>query len=263
LLLLLFLVFLVPVAAYCLILALLNRRLHPVMLSGPWDAAGLLFAASGGLLFVGPAVMALLYHRTVNEGPLAGKGASSFGDLWASWWGIWLVYYLVLVAGSVALLWLRRGKTIIYNVDPEGLERTLAQLLDRLGLEWNRLGNRVFVSAGGAGRPAAAPYLHQFSNSPLALSAEAPAPAAPRPAGEAVFDIEPFTSLRHVTLHWRQHSGLVRAELEAELDRALAELPAPDNPAGTWFMGVASFLLALIFLGIFVIVLNAFFPPRR
>jgi hypothetical protein len=172
------------------------------------------------------------------------------------------VYYVLVVGGAVLLLWVRRGKTILYNVDPGEFERALAQLMDRLGLEWNRLGNRVFV---GAGRPAtvATPERDVFSTEPLVVAQAGPGGTPPRPAGDAAFDIEPFAALCHVTLHWHRHSGLVREELEAEIGRAVAEMAAPDNPAASWLMGAAGFLLALIFLGIFVIALNTFFPPRH
>jgi hypothetical protein len=260
--LLLLLIFLVPVAAYCLILAMVNRRLHPVMLSGPWDMAGLLFAVSGGVLFVGPAIIAMLYHRSLDDVPLAGRATPSFGDVWAPWWRIWLVYYVLVIGGSVALLWHRRRTTIIYNVSPGDFDRTLALLLDRLGLDWNRLGNRIFVGAGRDASPPA-PELQPFTGDPLVVAPEGAVTLPPRPVGEAVFDIEPFGTLCHVTLHWRRHTGLIREELEAELSRVLAQAHAPDNPAGTWFLAVSGFLLAVIFLGIFVIVLNTFFPLRR
>jgi hypothetical protein len=262
-LLLLLLVFLVPVAAYCLVLAMVNRRLNPVMVSGPWDTAGLLFAASGCLLFVGPALIAFLYHQSVGDLRVEGRGRVPFADLAALWWRIWLVYYVAVIGGAIGLLWLRRGKTIVYNIDPADFERTLGQLMDRLGLEWNRLGNRVFVGTGRVARPSEAITVlspHPFAAEPLAPAPEEAVPLPPRPAGEGVFDIEPFGALCHVTLHWRRHRGLIRAELEAELARALADVPAPDNPAGSWFFGVAGFLLAVIFLGIFIIFLNRFLP---
>jgi hypothetical protein len=259
LLLLLLLVFLIPVAAYCLILAMVNRRLHAVMVSGPWDAAGLLFAASGLLLFVGPVTITILFHPGLGV-------VAHLGPLLAAWWLVWLGYYVLVLGGAVLLLRLRRNKTVIYNVDPAEFDQLLAQLLDRLGLAWNRVGNRV---AAVAARPApksaraAGPLLRQVTGDPIGVAAEEHGPVLERPPGEAVFDVEPFESLCHVTLHWRRQSGLVREKLEAELERALAELPAPDNPAGGWFMGVAGFLLALIFLGIFILVLNNFFPPRH
>ena len=44
----------VILAIYLLILGAINRRQHPLMVYGPWDFAGVLFAASGFLLFGGP-----------------------------------------------------------------------------------------------------------------------------------------------------------------------------------------------------------------
>jgi hypothetical protein len=252
--------FLVPVAAYCLLLAAINRRPHPVMVSGPWDAAGLLFAASGGLLYVGPAILWMRFIGEVST-PAVGR---SFLDVFLPSWRIWLAYYVVLIAGSIALLWLRRGKTVIYNVAPPDFERVLALLLDRLGLDWNRLGNRVFVGAGQeAAKPVALPYEHAFASDPLVAAEAAAALPAPRPPGEAVLDIEPFAGMCHITLHWRRQEGYIREELEAELERALAQMAAPDHPTGGWLMGLAGFLLALIFMGIFFIVFGGYLQGRH
>ena len=49
--------FLFPLAVYCLILGLINRRRHPLMVSAAWDFAGLLFAASGFLAFGLPGIL--------------------------------------------------------------------------------------------------------------------------------------------------------------------------------------------------------------
>ena len=54
------LVFLFPLAIYCLIVSLLNRRPRPVMVSGTWDFAGVLFAVSGFLLLGGPVMLTSL-----------------------------------------------------------------------------------------------------------------------------------------------------------------------------------------------------------
>jgi hypothetical protein len=252
--------FLVPVAAYCLLLAAINRRPNPVMISGSWDAAGLLFAASGGLLFVGPTIIMKLYIGEVST-PASGR---SVHDVFLALWLVWLAYYVVLIAGSIALLWLRRGKTVIYNVSRLDFERVLTLLLDRLGLEWNRLGNRVFVGAGQeAAKPVTLAYEHAFASDPLVAAEAAVALPAPRPPGEAVLDIEPFASMCHVTLHWRRQEGLIREELEAELERALAQMAAPDHPTGGWLMGLAGFLLALIFMGIFFMVFGGYLQGRH
>jgi hypothetical protein len=257
------LTFLIPVAAYCLILATINRRLHPVMVSGPWDAAGLLLAASGGLIFVGPAIIAVLYLRSVSEVPADGASMPSFAELFAQWWLAWLVYFVVVIGGAVLLLWLRRSKTMIYNVAPEDFDRLLAQLLDRLGLEWHRLGNRVSIVVGrAAARAVGVKYREAYAADALVAAEIAPA-ALSRPAGEAVVDLEPFHTLCHVTLHWRRHSGLVREEVEAELERALARLAAPEHPTAGWLMGVAAFLLALIFMGILITLLGGVFLQRH
>ena len=55
--------FLLPVAAYCLILATVNRRINPVMVSGTWDSIGLLFATAGILLVCGPSIIYINFDR--------------------------------------------------------------------------------------------------------------------------------------------------------------------------------------------------------
>src|SRR5262245_39222458 len=50
--------FLFPVTIYLVLLGMLNRHRSPVVVPGPWDFAGVLFAASGFLLVGGPSVLA-------------------------------------------------------------------------------------------------------------------------------------------------------------------------------------------------------------
>jgi hypothetical protein len=234
-------------------LAAINRRLHPLIVSGSWDAAGLLFAGSGGFLFAFPAILAILYLSLATGLPV-----HALADLKGLWWGYWVGYFLVVLGGSAGLLWVRRQKTIIYNVAPADFDQVLAQLLDRLGLEWQRLGNRLFVAASPETSSKVKLASEQF------LAGEAPhttvIPQAPaRPAGEAVLDIEPFTAMCHVTLHWRRHSGLVREELEAELERILEQMPAPEHGTAGLLITLSAFLLMLIFLGILFTILVVMF----
>jgi hypothetical protein len=245
----LFLIFLLPMAAYCLMLAAINRRLHPLMVSGPWDAAGLLFAGSGGFLFAFPVILAILYLTIVTGLPV-----HSLADLRGLWWGHWAGYFLAVVGGSAGLLWLRRQKTIIYNVAPADFDQAMARLLDRLRLEWQRLGNRVFVSVSPESSSKAKLIAEAFVAADVLHTTVIPQ-APVRPAGEAVLDIEPFTALCHVTLHWRRHSGLVREEVEAELERTLEQMPAPEHGTAGWLISLSAFLLMLIFLGILFTIL--------
>src|SRR6266849_4042319 len=95
------LVFLLPVGFYCLILASINRRGKPLIVSGVWDSVGLLFAVSGFFLATMPMLVSEFYFRTFT---LAGSG--EFLALWLQHWIIWLVYFLFLISGSaLMILW--------------------------------------------------------------------------------------------------------------------------------------------------------------
>jgi hypothetical protein len=237
--------FFFPIAVYCLILGMLNRRPTPVLVGGLWDCLGLLLATSGLVLFGGPAILAALYQQEVRDF-LLGKprwANIDFGELLEFWWRVWLLYYLAVLGGGALLLWLRRGVTSVYNVEPAAFDDILAHVLDKLGLEWTRLGDRVFIGPhgtlvrGGTG-PAKLPDSPGLETSPP-RRAQGP---------EAILDLEPFFATRHVTVHWRSATGSVRAEVEAELVRVLNQVAAPANPAGNWFMITASCLFALIFI---------------
>ncbi len=57
--------FLFPLAVYCSVLGLVNRRLQPLMISGVWDFVGVLCATSGFLLFVGPYLLSGLFRQSL------------------------------------------------------------------------------------------------------------------------------------------------------------------------------------------------------
>jgi len=257
----LLLLFLFPVAVYCVVLAMLNRRPQPTMVHGGWDFLGLLFAASGLLLFAGPAVINAFFQKNISDTAFEEKGPSPETVHQLVWWWrvAWAGYYVLVVGGAAFLVWWRRRKTVIYNIAPGDFDRALEQALGRLRLEATRSGNRVFLGFGGA--PVPEPYLAAVSATPLNVAAEPPAPRTT--PSEAVVDVEPFAAMWNVTLHWRSHSGEVRREVEEELARALKDVRNYDNPVATWFLGVAGFLFAMIFMVVLVLLLGLFIPPRR
>jgi hypothetical protein len=75
-------------------------------------------------------------------------------------------------------------------------------------------------------------------------------------AEQVIVDVDEFTALRNVTLHWRTASPEARADLERELRKSLAEVVTIDNPVGGWLLAIAAFLfLAIITLtAVFVLV---------
>src|SRR5271154_6686602 len=96
------LVFLFPVAAYCLFVAMLNSRHHPTMISGPWDFAGVLFALSGFLLAGGPAMLGAFYSGwriPVSQGRMPTLATLST-DSWWIWLLAWIFYFLLVAGGA-------------------------------------------------------------------------------------------------------------------------------------------------------------------
>ena len=255
--------FFFPIAVYFLILGALNRRAHPALVRGSWDCLGLLLASSGLLLFGGPALITAAYHAEVRDFLLGKPPKLDFGDLFERWWLIWLGYYLVVLCGSGLLLWWRNGLTAVYNVDPPVLDDILAQILDRIGLEWTRMGNRVFIGFRGTANRLSAPRIERISSPPSEQITAVDPPrrmetlrtVQARPEPSAVLDIEPFFATRHVTLNWKGAAPPLRAQIEAELARDLALVAAPENPAGVWFMVVASILFFAIFLSVAVMLI--------
>jgi hypothetical protein len=257
--------FFFPIAVYCLLLGMINRRPHPVMVSGSWDFFGLLLAASGLILFGGPALLTIYYDREIRDFLLGRFHLTTFPFhvLFLKWWGLWLLYYLIVVGGGAFLVWWRGSKTSIYNVEPLVFDDTLAGVLDRLGVEWTRMGNRVFIGFRNrnTGEPFAGPesvpgaYQVPIRPAPAIRATPTPFPAALPADQEAVLDIEPFYTTRHVTLNWRSGNSLIREPVEAELGRALTEVRSRDNPMGGWLMIIASSLFALIFFGVALTIL--------
>ncbi len=263
------LLLLFPIAAYCVVLAILNRRPQPALVAGSWDFLGLLFAASGLLLYTGPKLVSRYFQQEANGLPFEEGGPSpdAAGAL-AAWWLLaWAAYYAVVVGGAAFLVWWRRDKTVVYNIAAADLDRALAQTFARLGVDGTRSGNRFYLGFGGAlaarPEPVPGPLVTAVTAAPLPDGGLAP-PLAPAkaPAGEAVLDVEPFAPLWNVTLHWRNHSGPLRREVEAALANELKEVRTYDNPVGAWFLGTAGFLLALTFMVVMVLILNVFVPRR-
>jgi hypothetical protein len=221
--LLLFLAFIFPLGIYCLILGLINRRERPLLVSGPWDFAGVLFAVSGFLLFIGPAVLSSLYEHfrlswVVGQAGTEGPSGVSY-YLWVS---LWYVYYIGVVAMALWMLKQRREITALYNVDAATLEVALARVLERLGRGWRRNGNYFILK-------------------PQALAAE--------PGDASALELESFAVLHHVTLRWHSMDEPSRQAIERELADVLAGMPSTPNPAAGWFFSVGASLMLVTLAG--------------
>ena len=258
LLLLLLALFLFPIAVYCTVLGLMNRRSQPLMVSGAWDFVGVLVATSGFLLFVGPAMLSGTFRQSLRELPFSRDSpslAAAVEETWAAWWVAWILYYVFVLGGAALLVWLRRRTTVIYNVDPPTLETALARTAQRLGLAMHRLGNRVFLAAR---QPVP-------TTGSTEVSAELLPPLAqpPRwPSEQVVMDVEAFSMLSNVSLHWRSGSPEARADLKRELERSLAEVVTPDSAVGAWLLTIAAFLYLVILMLTAVFVMGIMMTAR-
>jgi hypothetical protein len=264
------LVFLFPLGAYCVFIARINQRRHPLLVSGVQDCAGLLLAVSGFLLFVCPSILTGFNYRPVDVwlynhyGTLPGLGHRA----WVAWiMFLWALYLVAVFCGSGFLLWTRRLRTSIYNVEPEVFDQVLAFVLTRLELAWTRSDQRVFVDVSSL---AMARLGHETfpipRTSPVTagslVSTRPPpdGPNRPRPALESgrspvhlgsmetLLAVDPWPAMRHVTLHWTQQADPWREMVERELAAVLAEVRTRHNPVGTWLMTLAAGLFVLSFL---------------
>src|SRR5439155_24942823 len=93
-----------------------------------------------------------------------------------------------------------------------------------------------------------------------------PTPDADRPAAagadfiaqNAVLEVEPFQTLRHVTLRWDPPDSPLRPVIESELDRRLRVLGSPYHDTGTVLTLIGYGLLALALLAGFTLVLRMY-----
>jgi hypothetical protein len=219
------LIFLFPLLIYCLVLAALNRRPHPVVVSGPWDFLGVVLALSGFLVAGGPAILSNLttgwdvLRRVTDEPAALSPRQVLLGALL-------VLYFALLVVGIVLGLRRRRDVTSVYNVDPAAFDEVLGEVLDDLGYSWARGGNRFYLTVRAA---------------------------PPEKEETAVIEAEPFPLMYHVSVRWGRLGPGMRQELEGEMARSLAGVPTRANPVGNWFLsvGITLFLLmagVLLFL---------------
>lgn len=269
------LAFFFPLAIYLLLLGFLNRRRHPLLVSGVWDGIGLLFGVSGFLLFAGPAIFSGLSERWRLYW-LLGRGEIPSGQAdgaWQFWIFLSILYFVLVVGGAAFLLWRQRHLTAIYNADIEQVEAALEETCERLHLQPVRSGE-MFLFGLSLGSPSE----RRDSNgeriqAPHYLPAAARVGARTVPAGmsepasggglvdpvaleqAAILELDSFPLLRHVTLRWDPADSRLRTVVERELSRTMAEAPAHDSLLGGWLLTFGCLLLAFEFLGAFVIFL--------
>jgi hypothetical protein len=259
---LILLAFFLPVAVYLLVLGGVNRRRYPLMVSGVWDFIGILFAASGFLLFGGPAILSS-FNDSSRRFWLLGRTVHLEGG-WQVWLFFAVLYFVCIIAGSALVLSRQRTLTSIYNAEPSQVVRCLHQIFERLQLNPVRSGNLyLFGLASDSPAPADVPA-HEGIQAPHYLPGSGrPDGGGPAPslghAGAAtgsdflgqtaILEVEAFASLRHVTLRWDPVDNLFRQEIESQLEQVLAETPTEESEVGSWLIVSGLGLLALVFLG--------------
>lgn len=122
---------LVPLAAYVLLLGLLNLRRRPFLTSGGCDMAALGVALSG-LIFVGP--LELFRPEAATR---------SFGNY------IWLFLVLFYLLCLVLVVLLSRPRLVIYNISPEEIHSLLAGAASRLDPAARWAGNNLSLPGLG------------------------------------------------------------------------------------------------------------------
>ena len=282
--LLLLVILLPPLALYLVILGWLNRRQRPVMMGGPWEFAGVLFALSGVLVVGGPALIASvdeqsrwfwLLGETDQAGPISSGAESHLGrpssnelggadssggssDLrWTTtlWTAVRLLYIVVVAAGAGLILWRSRRLTSICNV-PAGLFfNALQRTFQRLGWSTVRTGDS-FQITGRLPEGEAASKDDRIQVTPP------PASVAAGSIVNTTLHVDIFAAMRHVTLRWDPSSSPMRREVENELKKTLGETALPDQEpihgGCLSLVGVTLFALALV-AGAFLILLR-FYP---
>lgn len=257
-----FVVFLVPLGLYLLLLGHCNRQSRPVFVSGPIDFVGILFAASGFLLFGGPAILTSL-NESWRSFWMLGETASRESLLaqWRFWVFLSVLYFFVVVIGSGFVLWRRRLMTSIYNVDHALVSETLDEICKQYGLSPIRSGDVYVFGPGLEVPPPSSPEGIQAPHATTGLTQklarlDRPDSLADEFAGQmAVLEVESFRAMRHVTLRWDPGDSPLRTVIEEELERRLADAGAPYHDTAIWLtmagylvLGTSLFVAALLML---------------
>jgi hypothetical protein len=251
---LILLAFFLPLAFYVLVLGIINRRPQPLMVSGPWDFVGILFAASGFLVFGGPFVIS-----TLNENWrvffVLGPNSSSAGGgdrLWTVWLVMSALYFVIVLAAAAGMLWLQRKQTAIYNIDLPTFEEALNAACARLGLHPAHSGTSYLFDPAKDLLAAAAPKVAEG----IAVEARpARQLALSEPPQLVLLEVDYFRAMRHITLRWSAANSLLRKEVETELALQLSETLVPPAEVGTWLTILGLALMAVSFLTGFGILL--------
>jgi hypothetical protein len=122
---------LVPLAAYALVLGLINLRRRPLVVSGGSDLCALGVALSG-VMFIGPVELFRPDAATIELGNYI--------------WALLMALYLLLV---LLVMLAARPRIIIYNIRPDELHPVLAGTASRLDPDARWAGNHLSLPRWG------------------------------------------------------------------------------------------------------------------
>ncbi|MDB5310408.1 MAG: hypothetical protein JWO38_4610 [Gemmataceae bacterium] len=203
---------LTPLALYLFWLTSLNRRDRPTVMSGGWDFAVLLCGLSGFALFGGGLLLSLLQS---NVRFWMRGNFEALRDAWGhervTWCVIVAAYLVLVVGGSWLTLMARRRTLVVYNVDPGQFEVALTEVLEQIGRPVERRGN-LWVG------------------------------------GIPLFELEPFTAGRTVTLRWVSDDPHLFQEVERQIREVIPTLPGGLGPSARWLgSGVVGSAAVVVF----------------
>jgi hypothetical protein len=232
------LIFLAPLALYLSFLAYLNRRNQPTLVPGTWDCGAMLFAIAGFFLYGGPMLLNHLYHSELARLPVEVQANDKLYDaIWLKWRMLWGLYFLMLLAFSGLLVWLRHGATVIYNVDVERFRTVMIHTLEEMNLEFRVAQGRILLM----------PKNGENKDHP----------------GSAALRIESFPATAHITLVWHDQGQDLRTELEKKLVRNLPAATAWNNPCTLWLMGLSGLVAGVVFFLLGIWITRTFISPPR
>lgn len=239
--------FLFPVAVYCSVLAAINRRSQPLLVSGTWDFVGLLFASAGFLLITGPTMALMLYkqgERSFWASTDTAVVSREVVDVLASGFVYWGLYYGLVVGGAVALLWWRRKNTVVYNVQPEVFDSVFEQVLKQNQVPWRRHGKRLMLFSNGTSAPVSVSDAHRLD--------------AAMHENSSYVSIDAVPLLCNISLHWQGPTAeRLREQLEVDLDKSLRQVYTEENPAAGWLLGISAVMFLIMIFTTSLVILIA------
>jgi hypothetical protein len=208
---------LAPLIAYLLALGFfVNRRRHPLVMSGPMNMLFVLLACSGFFL-IGPP--SWLVHTFKHEGAgrdgmlllVPAKYEHLLNDGATRYFIAYGVYVALLAALSSWLLRRQRRFTVVYHIEPTQFSELLARVLDEMALPYTATPGRIALAEG-----------------------------------RLVLDLETSYLFNNVCLRWLGDERDLRQAIERRLMTELAREESGPNAAATILSLAAACLIGLV-----------------